>query len=62
MGDDADRIFCSVMPPQHGGNMKVNVDNIGGDIVKDNETYPLKDNKLLKSVLSIQISKIKYEH
>ncbi len=31
--------------------MKVNVDNIGGDIVKDNETYLLKDNKLLKNLV-----------
>ena len=31
--------------------MKVNIDNIGGDIVKDNETYLLKDNKLLKNLV-----------
>ena len=31
--------------------MKVNVDNIGGDIVKNNETYLLKDNKLLKNLV-----------
>ena len=31
--------------------MKVNIDNIGGDIVKDNKTYLLKDNKLLKNLV-----------
>ena len=31
--------------------MKVNIDSIGGDIVKDNETYLLKDNKLLKNLV-----------
>lgn len=31
--------------------MKVNIDNIDGDIVKDNETYLLKDNKLLKNLV-----------
>ena len=31
--------------------MKVNINDIGGDIVKDNETYLLKDNKLLKNLV-----------
>ena len=31
--------------------MKVNIHDIGGDTVKDNETYLLKDNKLLKNLV-----------
>jgi len=31
--------------------MKININNIGGEIVKDNETYILKDNKLLKNLV-----------
>lgn len=31
--------------------MKYNIMDIGGDIVKDNETYLLKDNKLLKNLV-----------
>ena len=31
--------------------MKVNINDIGGDTVKDNETYLLKDNKLLKNLV-----------
>jgi len=31
--------------------MKVNINDIGGDIIKDNETYLLKDNKLLKNLV-----------
>ena len=31
--------------------MKYNVLNIGGEIVKDNETYVLKDNKTLKNLV-----------
>jgi len=31
--------------------MKFNIDDIGGDIVKDNETYLLKDNKLLNNLV-----------
>ncbi len=31
--------------------MKVNINDIGGDIVKDKETYLLKDNKLLKNLV-----------
>ena len=30
--------------------MKLNINDIGGDIVKDNETYLLKDNKTLKNL------------
>lgn len=32
-------------------NLKFNVNNIGGEIVKDNETYVLKDNKFLKNLV-----------
>lgn len=31
--------------------MLVNVSDIGGDVVKDNETYVLKDNKYLSSLV-----------
>ena len=31
--------------------MKLNINDIGGDIVKDNETYLLKDNKLLNNLV-----------
>ena len=31
--------------------MKLNINDIGGDIVKDNETYLLKDNKTLKNLV-----------
>ena len=31
--------------------MKVPTNNIGGEIVKDNETYLLRDNKLLKNLV-----------
>jgi len=31
--------------------MKVNINNIGGTIVKDNETYVLKDNTVLKNLV-----------
>mgnify|MGYP003155310006 FL=1 len=31
--------------------MKVPVNNIGGEVVKDNETYLLRDNKLLKNLV-----------
>lgn len=31
--------------------MKYNVSDIGGDVVKDNETYVLKDNKTLKNLV-----------
>ena len=31
--------------------MKYNILDIGGDIVKDNETYILKDNKLLNNLV-----------
>ena len=32
-------------------NLKYNESNIGGEIVKDNETYLLKDNKTLKNLV-----------
>jgi oxalate decarboxylase/phosphoglucose isomerase-like protein (cupin superfamily) len=31
--------------------MKYNVNDIGGEVVKDNETYLLKDNKVLKNLV-----------
>ncbi len=31
--------------------MKYNVMDIGGEVIKDNETYILKDNKLLKNLV-----------
>ena len=31
--------------------MKLTIDNIGGEVVKDNETYLLKDNKLLNNLV-----------
>lgn len=31
--------------------MKLNIYDIGGDVVKDNETYVLKDNKTLKNLV-----------
>ena len=31
--------------------MKLNIYDIGGDVVKDNETYLLKDNKTLKNLV-----------
>jgi len=31
--------------------VQVSIKNIGGEIVKDNETYVLKDNKLLKNLV-----------
>ena len=31
--------------------MKVPINNIGGEVVKDNETYLLRDNKLLKNLV-----------
>jgi len=31
--------------------MKVKINDIGGEVVKDNETYLLKDNKLLKNLV-----------
>jgi mannose-6-phosphate isomerase-like protein (cupin superfamily) len=31
--------------------MKININNISGEVVKDNETYLLKDNKLLKNLV-----------
>jgi mannose-6-phosphate isomerase-like protein (cupin superfamily) len=31
--------------------MKYNINDIGGEVIKDNETYLLKDNKLLKNLI-----------
>lgn len=31
--------------------LKYNIRNIGGDVVKDNETYVLRDNKFLKNLV-----------
>lgn len=31
--------------------LKYNIHNIGGDVVKDNETYLLRDNKFLKNLV-----------
>ena len=31
--------------------MKVNINDVGGEVVKDNETYVLKDNKTLKNLV-----------
>ena len=31
--------------------MKLNIDDIGGEIIKDNETYVLKDNKKLNNLI-----------
>jgi oxalate decarboxylase/phosphoglucose isomerase-like protein (cupin superfamily) len=31
--------------------IKYDIDNIGGEVVKDNETYLLKDNKTLKNLV-----------
>ena len=31
--------------------MKLNVNDVGGEVVKDNETYLLKDNKTLKNLV-----------
>lgn len=31
--------------------VQVDINNIGGEVVKDNETYILKDNKLLKNLV-----------
>lgn len=31
--------------------MKLTINNIGGEVVKDNETYLLKDNKLLNNLV-----------
>lgn len=31
--------------------LKLNIDDIGGEVVKDNETYVLKDNKTLKNLV-----------
>ena len=31
--------------------MKVNLNDVGGEVVKDNETYLLKDNKSLKNLV-----------
>lgn len=31
--------------------MKLSIDNIGGEVVKDNETYLLKDNKTLNNLV-----------
>ena len=44
--------------------MKVNINDIGGDIVKDNETYLLKDNKLLKNLVlsSTDLKPVSYTH
>jgi mannose-6-phosphate isomerase-like protein (cupin superfamily) len=33
------------------GNMKLNINDVGGEVVKDNETYVLKDNKTLKNLV-----------
>ena len=32
-------------------NIKVNIDDIGGEVVKDNDTYLLKDNKTLNNLV-----------
>lgn len=31
--------------------MKLNINDIGGEVIKDNETYLLKDNKALKNLV-----------
>lgn len=31
--------------------MKLNINDVGGEVVKDNETYVLKDNKTLKNLV-----------
>ena len=31
--------------------MKININDIGGEVIKDNETYLLKDNKHLKNLV-----------
>ncbi len=31
--------------------LKVNINNVGGEVVKDNETYVLKDNKTLNNLV-----------
>lgn len=31
--------------------LKLSIDNIGGEVVKDNETYVLRDNKFLKNLV-----------
>ena len=31
--------------------MRLNIHDIGGEVVKDNETYLLKDNKTLKNLV-----------
>lgn len=31
--------------------MKVNISDIGGEVIKDNETYLLKDNKILNNLV-----------
>lgn len=31
--------------------MKLNISDVGGEVVKDNETYTLKDNKTLKNLV-----------
>ena len=33
------------------GNMKLNTHDIGGEVVKDNETYLLKDNRTLNNLV-----------
>jgi quercetin dioxygenase-like cupin family protein len=33
------------------GNMKLSICDVGGEVVKDNETYILKDNKTLKNLV-----------
>ncbi len=33
------------------GHIKVKIEDIGGDIIKDNATYVLKDNKKLKNLV-----------